>query len=396
MLTVTSSLPPPRTSGFAHEVEVDVPAPISNNKQPEYENTVNVAGNNILLALPASPISTNSPSEKLLDRSSDAYTDVTGTLPGFLRTNDMCMVQAVTEEVATAAAKDKTAEVAIPTILDSPKRWRSESFPPKGGTYANPQDAKAETSLIHAELRRKASQGRGKEPRPTPPVRSPNDRDDYTIVSDALPAGIFERVEGRRSIQEIVHSNRLSKSEGSPVHSRKSLETSRSVETSRSAESEYRKAKTQSLRHQSPRKEGFNSPPRRKSHTAKEMVNFSPQTGFKLAKNRALAESVAEQQQPAEVEQQELAEVEQQEPAEKPLAVVAAVNGEETDRNGQALDVENKRLFEIPVGDSDVCKHSYALVDSTVKDLPEGHHSRVEGIGTPKHYSVPLTAVVTN
>lgn len=291
----------------------------------------------------------------------------------------MCMVQAVTEEDVTAAAK--TAEVTIPTILDSPKRWRSESFPTKGSTYASPQDAKTETSKIHAELSKKVSQGRGKESPHSPPVRSPNDREDYTIVSDALPAGIFERVEGRRSIQEIVHNRRLSKSEGSPVHSRKSLETSRSVETSRSADSEYRKAKTQSLRHQSPRKEGFNSPPRRKSHTAKEMVNFSPQTGFKLAKNRALPESavVEQQQQSVEVEQ----------PA-------ATVNGEETDGSGLVSDVENKRLFEIPVGDSDVCKHSYALVDSTVKDLPEGHHTRVEGIGTPKHYSVPLTAVVTN
>ena len=374
-----------RTSGFAHEGDIPAPAPIisinNNSRKPEYENAVNIGGNNIL-ALPGSPISTTSPSDRLLDRSSDVYTDVTGTLPKFLQTNDMCMVQAVTEEVVTAAAN--TAEVTIPTIPDSPKRWRSESFPSKGSTYANPQDAKTEASKIHAELNRKVSQGRGKEAPRSPPVRTPNDREDYTLVSDALPAGIFERVEGRRSIQEVVQNRRLSKSEGSPVHSRKSVETSRTVETSRSADSEYRKAKTQSLRHQSPRKEGFNSPPRRKSHTAKEMVNFSPQTGFKLAKNRSLPES--KEQQPAEVEEQD-----------EVTKSAAAVNGEEdTDGSGLVSDVENKRLFEIPVGDSDVCKHSYALVDSTVKDLPEGHHTRVEGIGTPKHYSVPLTAVATN
>ena len=310
-----------------------------------------------VLPLPASPISSTALMDKQPEKSPD-YTDVTGALPGFLRNDDMLMVQPVSEAVATAASMDKkTEQVPIQTIPASPKRWCSESYPPRGCTYASPQDAKAETSRVHAELSKKVSLGRGKEAPSAPFLRSPNDREDYTLVLDALPAGVFERVEARRSLPEIMQ--RRSISEGSPVHSRKSAETSKSAEDSTSkTNADFKKIKTQSLRHHSPKMEGGSSPLRRKSQPAKELVRFSPQTGFKLAKE---AQAVPE------------------------------VNGEETDGSNES---ENRRVFDVPTGN--VCKHSYALVDSTVKELPEGHQMRVEGIGAPKHYSVPLTAVVTN
>ena len=365
------SLPPSLPLSFSLSLSVQGGNPTTTCTRPHYENTVPLNTDKVF-PLPASPVSSpSSPTEK----TADAYTDVTGPLPGFLRSDDMLMVPTVTREVAAAAVQEeeKREEELIKALPGSPKKpghcsLQTQSSPP-ANTYCDPLDVKVEASLVHEELKKKVSSGKGMEKTSLTPLRTvaPSSRDDYSDVSDALPAGSYERIEGRKSYPDEMRGRTTS--DISPMLSMRSMETTKSAEaaaTSSKANSEFMDLKTQSLHRRSPKKHREyhgNSPPRRKSHVAanKELVQFNPQkTGFKIAEQ-----------------------------------TMVEMNGKEREMNrndGASRCLESKE-FEV-AGDVGG-KHTYAMVDSTVKVLPQGHEMRKEGIGTPQHYSVPLT-VATN
>lgn len=231
-----------------------------NNHKSDYENAVVLPSNQVIPLVSASP-----PASPHSLKSPDAYTEVSAPLPGHLRNDDMLMVKEVPADtevhpVAPAPTRNSnfsTTPVTSPQhhVVGKPGRVQGVE------TYSNPLDA-----LSH---------------KVKPPVKSSEHAinrvsasENYSNVADALPEGEFARMGVRRSLPEVTSRSRTA-SDCSPLMTR-SVDTTRSAEDTPNTPSHRPFHKTQSLHRKPDRKAS------RKKSNAKEVVEFSPKTGFKI------------------------------------------------------------------------------------------------------------------
>ena len=283
-------------------------------------------------------------SDKVEKRPFENYTDVPDPLPAFLRNNEMLMVPEATEERVNQAQKDFDQSYArLSKVIPSD----GNSNPPINSSdadYMDPQDArdKAATDKTHEKLDKRVSKSKhSSEARSSTTThevkRMPADsREDYTLVSDALPEGPF-------SIVMETNPRARTTSDVSPVK-RPNLNL---------------KKKSESLKRPEHFSDSKSQPVRRRS-TAKEMVTYDPKAGFKLSAHRTSSDGTPQ--------------------------FMRHEAGDHLPSDPQVLAEEDKNSTHIPPPDVG-CKHIYAAVDLTAKCRPESDLIRREGVGTPPdHY----------
>lgn len=304
---------------------------------------------------------------------SGKYTQVVAPLPANLRSEDMLMVPMLTDEQLDKCENmarepiDFTAEPPSPTAHSNhasdyvdPMDVRRPSNPLAGtNDYVDPSDSViAQLAKMSGKKKRALSDGDR-----TPPAVCdvvPPSRDDYTEVSDALPEGKFERIGSQKMY--VLESRTQPSSETSPVLSARSAESGKTFQTSPGGKSKKLLLKTQSLYRSGPSNTISTSPAgvlkRRSTSDNKEMVCFSPKSGFKLESRNGSGGNTPE----------------------GPLA----------SRKNSSEDAKHSPILSRKEVADDVFleegRHVYAAVDLTVKCRPRDDMVRKEGIGAPDHY----------
>ena len=259
----------------------------------------------------------------------------------------MLMVPEVDDDIVKSAQKDFDESYARLSMIrtDYPQECDDDD-------YMDPQDARDKSSATktHNKLDKRVSKSkRGSDGGSTASSSSTvesskklimSNREDYSMVSDALPDGSFEKVKGAGGTPE-GHRTRTT-SDTSPIKKQK-----RNPNLARKSESMKR-----------PDHVGHSkSQPLNRRSTAKEMVTFDPKAGFKLRAKRTVSDGTP-QLTKVEDTQQESNSAPHSPVDEKKGVVLADVGG----------------------------KHVYAAVDLTAKCRPETDIIRREGVGTPDHY----------
>ena len=288
------------------------------------------------------------PPRKNTGEISGNYTVVPDSLPAFLRTDDMLMVPKVDNDTVKSAQKDFDESYARLSMIRT-------DYPPvcDDDDYMDPQDARDVSSITktHDKLDKRVSRNkRGSDGGSTvsssstvessKKLISMSNREDYSMVSDALPDGSFAKVKGAGGTPE-GHRTRTT-SDTSPVKKQK-----RNPSLARKSESMKRPGHVDQSKSQ----------PLKRRSTAKEMVTFDPKAGFKLTAKRTVSDGTP-QLSKVEDSQLESNSAPHSPVEEKKGAVLADVGG----------------------------RHVYAAVDLTAKCRPETDIIRREGVGTPDHY----------
>lgn len=329
-------------------------------------------------SLPSSPAQTAPPVIATKAWSDNGqYSDVTGPLPGFLRNEEMLVSPEATPELIAAAqlndeCEKKESETKEVPIKNTPtKKGRGST----SEDYIDPRDAKSPASAMrhHEKIKNKISQGlQEKRASGEPKCPAPIVADDgnYSIVSDALPKGDFERVEmGSRSraysddVIKGCHSNQPDSGKGS----NKDSAESGSPELQKRFHSMKEKPKHTSPVAHKLASEAKSQPITRRRSMAqhKEQVSFDPKTaGFKLSAKRTSSDG-----SPSLTQRKEG----QASPVSDPGRVLPGEGG-----------VTDEGFIEGGV-------HMYAAVDLKAKCRPEDDIMRREGVGVPEHYNAPVT-----
>jgi hypothetical protein len=280
-------------------------------------------------------------------------------------------------------------DVIIAAQVQDEQVKEAESFPPPppyqppaeevkvvmlSDDYVDPQDVKnqAEALKQHEKITKKLSMPSqtSTDKKLSLPVVANTDGD-YTMVSDALPSGAFEKIDMGGKRNSVGDKRIRTSSDASPMLSRKSNDSGKS-----SASSPSIKKKTQSLNRPSKPKHlvdnnqnaSSSQPTKRRSTVQKEMVCFDPNTaGFKLSTKRTNSDggttSTNTQTPPISRESH------------------STQNSPVTNHN---------KTFDLVMSAPDEGfienAHVYAAVNLGIKYLPEGNILRREGVGPPDHF----------
>ncbi|XP_003386056.1 PREDICTED: uncharacterized protein LOC100641375 [Amphimedon queenslandica] len=301
------------------------------------------------------------------------YTDLTGPLPGFLRNEEMLLPPEATPELVAAAQvinEEKEEEEESKEVKKTPVKKGSDD-------YVNPLDAKTEAAAMRQKekIKQKVSQGL-QQKRTSDPQHSLSITDDgnYTIVSDALPKGDFERIEvGNSSSRSRAYSDiddpKRKSSHVSGADSGKGSNTDSVESESPTPQIRFHstREKPKHLSPQRPANEVKSNPiPRRRSMAQhKEEVSFDPNTGFKLSAKRTNSDgSPAMKQKRSEGQRSPVSDPGHEFPAGSSVTDERFVEGGGV--------------------------HAYATVDLKAKCRPEDDILRREGVGAPEHYNAPV------
>ena len=315
---------------------------------------------------------------------SGKYTQVVAPLPANLRSEDMIMVPMVTEEQLTKCENlikeptDLTAEPPSPTAAHSPRPSdaRATSKQPSSCTsdYVDPVDARRPSNLAACSNNdesgvawAQAANASGKKRTTSnadgsPCVVRPPGLDDYTQVSDALPENKFERVGSQRVYK--IESRTQPSSETSPVLSARSAGSGNMFQTTPGGAESQKVQKSQSVHRKEPLDGADTSPAkmlkRRSTSDNKEMVSFSPRTGFKL---ESRSDGGSNSPEASSANKKSLGAVAR--PMSSPVFSRRDIPDDVFTTSGQ---------------------HEYAAVNLTAKCRPRDDLIRKEGVGTPDHY----------
>ena len=270
------------------------------------------------------------------------YTAVPDSLPAFLRNEDMLGLPEVSDDVVKTAQKDFDESYARLSMIKIDSNLGVEP----GDDYMDPQDArdKACTTKTHEKLNKRVSKTKlTSEPPVTNGTSSTTgkkaimaNREDYSMVSDALPDGSFS---GKVAPSGVVAFRPRTTSDTSPMKKM----------------TPNLKKKSDSMKQPVHIRNPASQPLHRRS-TAKEMVTFDPKAGFKLSAKRTASDG-----SPRTISHKE-----------EEVQVKSAPHSP----------VDEKKTIQPDVGG----KHVYAAVDLTAKCRPESDIIRREGVGTPDHY----------
>ena len=294
--------------------------PVKSHVEPSYENTQ------------IQDISTlGLPPRKITGESSGNYTEVPDSLPAFLRNENMLMLPECDEVIVKTAQKDFDESYARLSMIkiDDPANSQDD--------YMDPQDARDRICTIktHEKLGKRVSKSKGEGGNSPSYKISMDNHEDYTMVSDALPDGSFEKV-GNDEIR---------------VRSRTTSDTSPMKKVTPKL-----KKKSESLKRPEHVGGALTQPLKRRSTCTKEIVTFDPKAGFKITAKRTSSDGIP-----------------------------VGTRSKESTNSAPSSPIQEDES-ESPPGKDVGGKHIYAAVDLTAKCRPENDIIRREGVGTPDHY----------
>lgn len=309
-------------------------------------------------SLPTTPIQTRPPVNDEIKAWSDIgqYTDIPGPLPGFLRNEEMLQVPTVSNEIMAAATNDSVEK----KLEEAKPMSKSSRQPAPFDDYVDPQDVKDEVAARkeHKKISKKMSTKSSPESKPFQKIIPSDANGDYTLVSDALPQGTFEKV--NKNILGGIRDR--TSSDVSPVRSSRSGDSGKGSDSSpglqKKSHSLNRKKRPQHVEVNVPSKSQLSK--RRSTTQQKEMVSFDPQGGFKLTAKRTNSDGT-----PRTVRNED---------DSSPVSDPGRVLGQE---EGEGYGDARKEQ-----------QHVYAAVDLTAKCRPEDDLLRRDGVGVPEHYTV--------
>ncbi len=271
--------------------------------------------------------------------SSGNYTDVPDSLPAFLRNENMLMLPEFDEDEVKNAQKDFDESYARLSMI------KIEDPTGINDDYMDPQDARNKVSITktpdklgkRVSKRKGSNGGDGNSPASVGYITS--NREDYSLVSDALTDGSFEKVITTSSGSEEIRPRTTSDTSPMKKITPKLKKKSESLKRPDHVGGVFSKSQ----------------PLKRRGTCTKEVVTFDPKAGFKLSAKRTASDGAP---------------------------VTTRKDFQTNSAPHSPIDEDDDTEIPSDIGG----KHIYAAVDLSAKCRPESDIIRREGVGTPDHY----------